>query len=199
MQSPTMLVVAAAILVFPVGATDSGGDRILVAGRIDRAVSGRLIQTRFRPEYFETIGALLGHLERRHNEPSRQQDAEHVGAIFRRADGSYAASHGIGRQGRDAVSFTTPRPADHEIIAYWHTHGAAGVLRDVFSMTDSELVRTTGRPFYLLAPNGEIRVLTPEMADRSPSRSTSTRRSLLGRAAAGYRGSLAAFKGSPPS
>lgn len=93
---------------------------------------------------------------------SVRHDTEFVGAVLQNADGGYEFTHGRGQPGQDRVSFRIKRPEDAEIVGLWHTHGAHGPTRAVFSPTDAELVRQTGLPFYLITPDGEVRVLRPE-------------------------------------
>lgn len=93
---------------------------------------------------------------------SLAEDVEFVGAVLRRDDGQFAFTQGRGLPGQDQVTFRIRRPEDAEIVGLWHTHGAHGPARAVFSPTDAELVRQTGLPFYLITPEGEVRVLRPE-------------------------------------
>jgi hypothetical protein len=93
---------------------------------------------------------------------SVRKDTEFVGAVLRTPAGTYEFTHGNGKPGQDRVSFRIQRPADAEIVGLWHTHGAHGPTRAIFSPTDAELVRQTGLPFYLITPEGEVRVLRPE-------------------------------------
>ena len=92
---------------------------------------------------------------------SASEDAEHVGALLRAPDGQLVATHGVGRSGVDRVQFRIPVPSGFEIVAFWHTHGAHGVGRDLFSPRDTELVASTGKPLYLITPSGVLKVLEP--------------------------------------
>ena len=89
------------------------------------------------------------------------RDREYVGGIFRHTDGSFGFSYGRGHSGQDQVRFRVQVHAGTEIVGFWHTHGAHGPGRALFSPVDAELVRQTGLPFYLITPAGEIRVLRP--------------------------------------
>ena len=109
-----------------------------------------------------SIEAGLDRLKEQFLDLSVREDTEFVGAVLRTAEGTYEFTQGHGKPGRDRVSFRIQRPADAEIVGLWHTHGAHGPTRAVFSPTDAELVRQTGLPFYLITPAGEIRVLRPE-------------------------------------
>lgn len=90
------------------------------------------------------------------------RDREYVGGIFQHADGSFGFSYGRGHSGQDQVRFRVQVHAGTEIVGFWHTHGAHGPGRTLFSPVDAELVRQTGLPFYLITPAGEIRVLRPK-------------------------------------
>ncbi len=92
---------------------------------------------------------------------SIEEDVEFVGAVLRNPDGTFEFTQGRGRPGQDRVTFRIQRPDDAEIVGLWHTHGAHGPTRAIFSPTDADLVRATGLPFYLITPDGEIRVLRP--------------------------------------
>ncbi len=101
---------------------------------------------------------------------SIRQDTEFVGAILRTSDGAYEFTQGRGQPGQSKVSFRIRRPAETEIIGLWHTHGDHGPSRAIFSPTDAELVRKTGLPFYLITPDGEIRVLRPDHVEGGRTR-----------------------------
>ena len=109
-----------------------------------------------------SIESGLSRLKDEFLDESVQLDTEYVGAVLRNADGSFEFTHGQGKPGQDKVSFRIRRPEDAELVGLWHTHGSHGPTRAIFSPTDAELVRTTGLPFYLITPDGEIRVLRPE-------------------------------------
>lgn len=102
---------------------------------------------------------------------SIRQDMEFVGAVLRHPDGSFEFTQGRGRPGQDQVSFRIRRPLDAELVGFWHTHGAHGPTRAIFSPTDAELVKRTGLPFFLITPEGEIRVLRPEHVAETNARS----------------------------
>jgi hypothetical protein len=108
----------------------------------------------------------LERLKAQYLDVSSELDAEFVGAVLRTPDCDYAFTQGQGPRGQKRVSFRVRRPADRDLVGFWHTHGAHGPAQSVFSPTDAKLVRKTGLPFYLIAPDGEIRVLKPEHLDR---------------------------------
>jgi len=106
------------------------------------------------------------------------EDREHVGAILRDAAGRYWATHGKGGVSQDTVTFSIPKPSDSEIVAFWHTHGRAGFARTLFSPDDVKIVRSTRLPLYLLAPNGDIKILREDLLT-GPARLGANRRSAL--------------------
>ena len=113
-----------------------------------------------------SIEAGLDRLKDQFLDTSIESDTEFVGAVLQRADGSYEFTQGHGRPGQDRVTFRIQRPSETEVVGLWHTHGAHGPTRAVFSPTDAELVRQTGLPFYLITPEGEVRVLRPEHVEK---------------------------------
>lgn len=102
------------------------------------------------------------------NPRSVREDREYVGAILRRGD-DYRYTTAPGQAGADRIRARLEVPAGWEVVALWHTHGAAGPARHVFSRFDGELVAATGKPLYLADPAGALRVLKPG-APRLPSR-----------------------------
>jgi hypothetical protein len=93
-------------------------------------------------------------------------DREHVGGVLQGPDGEFRFTHGVAPVNRDRVRFRIPVPDDHELIAFWHTHGAPGHHRELFSPDDAALVRETGLPFFLIDPAGTLRVLHPDAPHR---------------------------------
>ncbi len=90
---------------------------------------------------------------------SIKEDVEHMGAILETPAGTYRVSHGKSKTAQNRFHFTVLRPESLKVVAYWHTHGAPGALRDKFSVTDAQTVIKTGLPFYLITPKGELKVL----------------------------------------
>jgi hypothetical protein len=139
---------------------------------------------------FPTVLAAVGAMARDHLTPSVRGDREYVGAVLQDAEGRYWAAVGVGCSGQDTVTFSIRVPAGFRIAAFWHTHGAAGPMRDWFSPDDIELVATTGYDFYLITPSGALRVLS--RADVTSNthralrqfRSAMPRRATVGRAVA---------------
>lgn len=89
---------------------------------------------------------------------SVRSDREFVGAVVE-YDGAYRASVGHGCVNQDTVTFAVVVPPGARLAALWHTHGAPGGLRDLFSAEDVALVRSVQRDFYLITPRGQVRVL----------------------------------------
>ena len=114
----------------------------------------------------KSIEVGLEHLKGEILDRSIREDTEFVGAVLQKADGTYEFTQGNGKPGQDKVSFRIRRPEGAEIVALWHTHGGHGPTRAVFSPTDAQLVRQTGLPFYLITPDGEVRVLRPEHVEK---------------------------------
>ncbi len=105
----------------------------------------------------------------RFNPHSIREDREYLGAIIAlpNADESdddrpvYRYLVARGKPGQDRVRIQLPMPKGAEIVAFWHTHGAHGPHRHLFSGSDTRLVRKTGKPFYLADANGDLRVYRP--------------------------------------
>jgi len=138
---------------------------MVALGAAPAAQSKSVVQTRLLDWSAE---ALLPGMERLRDEflaASGRGDREHVGAVLRLPDGRYRFTQGVGRRGQDTVRFGFERPQRATLVGFWHTHGEAGAARHLFSPTDAELVRQSGLPFYLITPDGGIRVLAPEHVD----------------------------------
>ena len=126
---------------------------------------------------------------------SRRRDAEYVGGLLRLSTGEIQVTSGFGGRGEDSVGFSVPKARGVQIIAFWHTHGDFGYARERFSATDAEMVRSTGKPLYLITPSGEIRVLRPEDVNKYHKISGLSRReSGLSRQKIGYSGVRVARK-----
>ena len=113
-------------------------------------------------------------------------DIEFAGALYSTPPHGVRVSVGRGCPGADSIEFAVPRVDGHSPIAYWHTHGRDGFARDRFSPDDAALVLREQRPFYLITPRGQIRVLEPHTAKRRPA-FVASRRSVL-RGPVGYPG-----------
>lgn len=112
-------------------------------------------------------------------------DVEFAGALYAHGTAGVRVSLGRGCPGADSIVFTVPRLDGERPTAYWHTHGRGGFERDRFSPDDAALVLREQRPFYLITPRGEIRVLDTRTATRRAF--VASRRSTL-REPVGYAG-----------
>jgi hypothetical protein len=99
------------------------------------------------------------------NPISIDEDREFMGAILRRQISEYTAEYSYtiarGNRGEDSINMNVAIPDGTEVVAFWHTHGAAHFSRKYFSDTDSNLVRQFGVPFYLADYTGTLRILKP--------------------------------------
>jgi hypothetical protein len=120
-----------------------------------------VVETRLLPWSTATVEEGLAELRRQFLDDSRRNDREHVGAVLRAPDGSLRFTHGIAWHGQDRVSFRSGAFGELELLGYWHTHGADGPHRELFSPGDAGMVRQSGLPFYLIdpriTPRGSIR------------------------------------------
>jgi hypothetical protein len=119
---------------------------------------------------FATLSGVVEALGRAHLERSLASDREFVGGILRDSRGRFWGTVGAGCSGQDTVTFAVAIPSGAMLAAFWHTHGANGLFRDLFSPDDAELVRSTGMAFYLVTPDGDLRVLEPRDLRSRPIR-----------------------------
>jgi len=110
---------------------------------------------------YPSVVAAVDAMRREHLDRSVHSDREFVGAVVKNLDGGFWASVGSGCSGQDTVTFTIDVPRGMAVAAFWHTHGAPALYRDLFSADDVDLVRSTGRDFYLITPRGDLKVLRP--------------------------------------
>jgi hypothetical protein len=94
------------------------------------------------------------------NARSIREDREFLGAVLRRGD-DFHYSVVPGHAGADRIRARLAVPAGFELVAFWHTHGAAAPGRQFFSAVDGELVASTGKALYLADYTGALRVLRP--------------------------------------
>lgn len=92
---------------------------------------------------------------------SRNNDQEFIGAIYKSAENQYHYSWNAGIPGQDQVELRAKMFKHLELVAFWHTHGDHGELREWFSETDHKVVAQMGKPFYLATPDQLLRVLKP--------------------------------------
>lgn len=96
----------------------------------------------------------------RYNPQSIREDREYIGSILQ-INGRYFYTVDQGVSGQDKITIRIRIPKGTKIVAFWHTHGAAGWDRQYFSDEDIELVKTHGKPFYLADYTGQLKVLLP--------------------------------------
>jgi hypothetical protein len=94
------------------------------------------------------------------NARSVREDREFLGAVLRRGP-DYHYSVVAGQPGADRIRARLVVPAGFEVMAFWHTHGAAAPERRFFSGVDVALVEGSGKPLYLADGTGALRVLRP--------------------------------------
>lgn len=117
--------------------------------------------TEFTPETYATPLLALRGLADGFTDEGPNHDVEYAGALVLDVEGSVRATIGSGCPHRDNVVFRVAVRRGQTILAFWHTHGAHGHLRRLFSEADAEVVRHFGVPFYLFTADGELRVLSP--------------------------------------
>jgi hypothetical protein len=94
------------------------------------------------------------------NARSIREDREFLGAVLRRGS-DFHYSVVPGHTGADRIRVRLTIPDGFELVALWHTHGAAAPERQFFSIVDAQLVARTGKPLYLADYTGALRVLRP--------------------------------------
>jgi hypothetical protein len=134
-----------------------------------------------------SLDAALGSAAARALPDSVREDREHMGGVFALASraGGYVYSHGVGRRGRDALTIRLRVPAGASLVAIWHTHGAPGAERRLFSPEDTRLAEALGVPIYLALPDGSLRVFAAGDPKLPRSRAAGSGLAALRGAAAG--------------
>ncbi len=94
------------------------------------------------------------------NARSIREDREFLGAVLRRGD-DFHYSVVPGHPGVDRIRVRLTVPDGFQLVALWHTHGAAAPERRYFSSVDADLVARLGKPLYLADHTGTLRVLRP--------------------------------------
>lgn len=150
---------------------------------------GGPFETKLIAGWYRTPLLALRDAAKRSVRQSIGSDVEFAGGLMRDQTGGFRISLGAGCAGRDAVSFRLPRLPAGELVAFWHTHGAHGYARSLFSDADAAVVRQFGLPFYLIDPRGDLRVLS--LDNLAASKVRKIRGSLLVPPRA-YRGELVA-------
>lgn len=102
-----------------------------------------------------------------YNPISIQEDREYMGTIFRSNNRfGYTVSRGSSRSN----SITIRISADNwdDVVALWHTHGAAARHHRYFSQVDTETAERFEVPFYLADYTGFLKVFRPGQRTLSP-------------------------------
>ncbi len=107
---------------------------------------------------FPRIRAALDALSRSYHRRSIRENREFVAAILE-DNGVYRVTVQAGSPGEGEVSMKIRLKKGQALVALWHTHGAPGARRELYSRMDSRVVRTTRVPFYLTTPLGKLKVL----------------------------------------
>ena len=124
------------------------------------------VQTEMALESFPDEVAAVREMSRRFLASSLHEDVEYFGAVLKENQGQYRATFGQGCRGIDQINFSVGLKAGEELSAFWHTHGREGLARELFSADDASTVLSHQIPFYLIDPEGLIRVLDPHNATR---------------------------------
>lgn len=94
------------------------------------------------------------------NPMSIEDDREVGGVIIRHPKtGKYYINYNVGKKGGGQVKITARKPKDHELVGLWHSHGAKGRERHLFSPGDARSVKQLGVPFYMVDSKGALRIL----------------------------------------
>jgi len=109
-------------------------------------------------QVFPSIRAALDVLSISYHRRSILQDREYMAAILE-DNGVYRVMVQAGPPDKHEVSMKIRLKKSQTLVALWHTHGAPGARRELYSATDSRTVRTMGVPFYLTTPLGKLKVL----------------------------------------
>lgn len=118
-------------------------------------------------EHLESAEAALQLAHHRIGAASIEDDTEYIGVIWKGQQGlSITVARGCTHS--DDFEFRLRQKPGHRIVALWHTHGAPGPFRRMFSPADGHTVRHTGLTSYLLTANGRVKVLHPESLPRRP-------------------------------
>lgn len=109
---------------------------------------------------------------------SVREDREYIGAVFRIEAGYTFVVH-RGEIGRGNAHLRVRIPRGLRVVAMWHTHGAPGPARHLFSPSDTKLVARMNLPLYLTDPAGAIRVYRPGDARGSGETRTGSRMQIV--------------------
>lgn len=92
------------------------------------------------------------------NPASISDDFEIGGNIVKAPDGYYF-TFTLGDKETGTVSWPLTRPAGHENVALWHSHGAPVEASEYFSETDFKTMSQIGLPMYMVDGTGTVRVI----------------------------------------
>lgn len=112
------------------------------------------------PQWFDSELAAVVTAARQYNPRSIREDREFMGAILRRGE-RYTFTVGAGQAGRDRITVRVSVPAGSELVAFWHTHGAANHSNRYFSAVDTALAHAWQKRFYLADFTGLLKVFAP--------------------------------------
>lgn len=132
---------------------------ILLTSCTTPASSDMVLSTLTDDKYTSVTEAVIG-ATNAHNVRSIEEDREAVGAIINQ-DGVFRYSVAFGGESQSTVSVRFRIPQNSFIVAYWHTHGAAGKARTIFSKIDADLANNDDLPVYMAAHDGILRLYSP--------------------------------------
>jgi len=121
------------------------------------------------PQWYASELEAVVSAARQYNPQSIREDREFMGAILRHDD-CYTFTVGTGDPGRDRIAVRIEIPADAEVVAFWHTHGARHPSHRYFSDVDTALVDAWQKRFYLADYTGTLKVIAPGMRTLSRHR-----------------------------
>ena len=119
--------------------------------------SRKAMETKMRAGSFDSAIDAVVAASDAFNPHSIAEDREYMGAILFGA-GRYSYTVEAGEVGHDQITVRIKVPGGSQIVAFWHTHGAAGADRSYFSEVDTELARQWKVPFYLADYTGNLKV-----------------------------------------
>lgn len=121
-----------------------------------------------RSAYFETAEEAALDAVNTFNPRSIDEDREFIGTIVETRHGYQYSVH-AGDIHDDEVKATVRVAHSERLVAMWHTHGAHGRGRHIFSPTDHALVEQLDVPFYMASSRGELRRLDPDAPTIRPT------------------------------
>ena len=116
-------------------------------------------KTSFFDGRFDTPEEAVKHAAAIFNPASISDDFEVGGFVVRDEAGKYYFTYTLGDRGTGNVTFQRTRPAGHDLVAIWHSHGNEGSAREYFSQTDYETATNLKMPSYMVDYRGDLRRL----------------------------------------